>query len=148
MNQKKFQELSRKKTGRDYAVTGIRPQKVASLLHRELAPILYRKNYRAPSKEGMFCDFTVSDVIVSNDLRYAEIFLSFLPRMSDDMRSATIDNLMSLTPFFRKHLSRKMGLKMIPRLKFSYDDTMDKVANLNELISKAVAMDSDTDING
>lgn len=65
---------------------------------------------------------SISKVIVSSDLKKAEIFVYSTRQNPDDL----IANLSRAAGFIKKKLSEKMYLKYMPDLSFIKDDTCEK----------------------
>ena len=71
---------------------------------------------------------------VTDDLKIAKIYISFL------QNKKTIDILMQYLidkkKIIRHYVSLEWGLRYIPELRFYYDDTMQQVENIDNLINK------------
>ena len=77
---------------------------------------------------------TVTNVKVTNDLKIAKIYVSFLEN------NKTIDELMQILvnkkKMIRYHVGLELGLKYIPELRFYHDNTMDYAERIDNLITK------------
>ena len=77
---------------------------------------------------------SVTKVIVSDDLKLAKVYLSFLEnkRPVEDV----IDIFKSKHNLIRHRMSLKITLKYIPRLQFYHDDTIEYAQHIDSLIQK------------
>tara|TARA_B100001964_G_scaffold208507_1_gene241164 strand:+ start:204 stop:455 length:252 start_codon:yes stop_codon:yes gene_type:complete len=77
---------------------------------------------------------TVSQVKVTDDLKIAKIYISFLENKK------TVDELIRVlknkTKLIRYYVGLELNLKYIPELRFYYDDTMQYAEKINKLINK------------
>jgi ribosome-binding factor A len=105
-----------------------RPYKVADVLHRELAVII-RDKISDPDI-GMV---TISDVEVSKDLTHARVYFTVL---DETRKQATIDILNKATGFIRTKLAAKVLLRVVPSLRFYYDDSIANGLNMEALLEK------------
>ena len=74
---------------------------------------------------------TISNVIVSPDLKYAKIFFSVVQKKKS-IKAIEID-LNSKAKAFRKYLGKELRIKFTPQLKFYYDDTMSYTEKLDTI---------------
>ena len=65
---------------------------------------------------------TISNVIVSPDLKYAKIFFSVVQKKKSIQEIES--DLNAKAKAFRKYLGQQLRIKFTPQLKFYYDDTM------------------------
>lgn len=83
----------------------------------------------------------ISDVDVTKDLSIATIYFNTLfPEYHSDALITLTEN----APFIRSILSKKIRARRVPELRFVYDASLERGANLEALISKA--RDSDPNI--
>ena len=77
---------------------------------------------------------TVTNVKVTNDLKIAKIYISFLENKK------TVDELIRVlknkTKLIRYYVGLELNLKYIPELRFYYDNTMQYAEKINKLINK------------
>ncbi len=124
-----------------------RTLRVAEQIRRELAELI-RNEVKDP-RVGMV---TISDVEVSKDLAHAKVFFSVLGNESDAAASA--EGLHRAAGFLRRELGKVMRLRVVPELRFVYDDTQERGTRLSALIDRAVRDDrakhpeSDSDDDG
>ena len=74
---------------------------------------------------------TISNVIVSPDLKYAKIFFSVVQKKKT-VKEIEI-NLNSKAKAFRKYLGQQLRIKFTPQLRFYYDDTFTYTEKLNTI---------------
>lgn len=75
---------------------------------------------------------TITDVEVTNDLRYAKIYVSVLG--SEKERKSTIKALESASGFIRKEIGKKIKLRYIPEPKFYSDKSIENGIYISKLI--------------
>ncbi len=80
---------------------------------------------------------SVTDVIISRDLRNAKIFVSH----DDDevTNGQVLRALKRAAPYMRGQIAERCGLRMVPELIFSYDDTPIRASRINELLAQIAA---------
>ncbi|MFN3333248.1 MAG: 30S ribosome-binding factor RbfA [Caldilinea sp.] len=110
----------------------IRQQRVAGLVFEEIS-IMLAGELRDPRISLV----KVTDVRVSKDLRNARVFVSH----DDDTVSQRelLKALQSATPYLRGQLAERLGLRAVPELLFSYDDSPEKAARVDELLRQIAA---------
>ncbi|WMJ72261.1 30S ribosome-binding factor RbfA [Cytophagaceae bacterium ABcell3] len=108
-----------------------RQQRFSKLIQKELSEI-FQKDAKSMFK-GAF--ITVTGVKISPDLGLASVYLSFL--MEKD-RQALLDHITSQTKQIRLLLGNRIGkqARIIPELRFHYDDSAEYAARMDELFSK------------
>ena len=109
-----------------------RSRRVAEQLQRELAAIIGRV-----LKDPRVGLVTVTAVEVSKDLAYAKVFVSSIG--ASGTREELIAELQHASGFLRHEIGQAMKLRIIPELRFHYDDTLEKAAKLEALIARANA---------
>ena len=95
-------------------------------MKQEIADILMRK-----IKDPRIGFVTVTDVVVSDDLRNAKVFVSVY---GSTERTASLKGLESAAAFIRSELGRRMRMKFVPELLFRYDDSAERGAHIMELL--------------
>ena len=117
-----------------------RTDRVAEQLQRELAQII-QLEIKDP-RVGMV---TVSAVEVSRDLYYATAFVTFLGISEDDKSiKQALAVLNDATGFIRSLVGKRMKLRVIPQIKFEFDQSISRGSELSALINKAREKDSDS----
>lgn len=78
---------------------------------------------------------TISSVKLTPDLRVATVYITIF---GDKERTfQALEGFKSAKGFIKKRIASKLGLKYMPDLKFAYDDSFDKAAQMDELIRSA-----------
>lgn len=105
-----------------------RTDRVAGLIQRKLSQIILTevKDPRLPRI------ITVSAVKVSPDMSVAKIYITVLGEQSD--AQLTLDILNNGSSFLRTVLARSIKLRIVPHLKFVYDESIEYGTKLRQLI--------------
>jgi len=120
-----------------------RPQRVADQIQRELAALIQRE-VKDP-RVGMA---TVSAVEVSRDLSHAKVFVTILNGDEDQQEiTESVKALNNASGFLRSQLGQRMKLRIVPTLRFHFDDSLSRGNYLSNLIDKARASDPEQDSN-
>ena len=112
-----------------------RTQRLGGQIQRDLAMLIQRE-LKDP-RVGMI---TINDVNLSKDLGYADINVTVLVPNDDETRiieSLTILN--EAAGFLRSELGRGLKIRKVPHLRFHYDDSLKRGAEINALIHQALA---------
>ena len=130
-----------------------RAQRIADQIQREIA-VLIQLEVSDP-RVGMV---SVTGVDVSNDLAYAKIYITVLNSLAGDeqINADTLsepgvldqleieDNLKALkkaSGFLRTLLAKRLRLRVVPKLQFYYDSSIEQGQRLSDLIDDALAAD-------
>ncbi|MFC1754080.1 30S ribosome-binding factor RbfA [Thermoproteota archaeon] len=108
-----------------------RLEKIASTIKRDLAGIL-----RAKVSDARIGFISITDVKISKDLEHVWIYYSQIGSEND--RKRTRRGLMSATKFIRLELGKVLHLKIVPDLRFEYDDSLEKGVKLVDRINKGL----------
>ena len=108
----------------------IRPERVAQRIQREAAEIVGHR-LRDPQVSQWV---SVTDVEVNPDLSLARIFVSILPEGEE--RQRTLEALERATPFVRRELAGRLGLREVPEIRFLLDSSIERGARVEELLRK------------
>lgn len=105
---------------------------MSELLYQELS-ILIGNELEDPRLSLL----TVTRVDVSRDLRSVKVFVTH----SDEevSRRAVLAGLKRATPFLRRQVAQRCGLRVVPELLFYYDDTPERAARVDELLRQIAA---------
>ncbi len=117
-----------------------RQERLADQLQRDLAELV-RQELRDP-RIGMV---TVSAVKVSRDLGYADVYVTLLqPQLQKDTeaRQLSVARLNAAAGFLRTALGKTLSLRVVPRLRFHYDEVLANAQHLASLIEQAVQDDA------
>lgn len=109
-----------------------RSARVADAIRVELATLLVSK-VRDPKLLGV----TISRVEVTDDLSIARIFFTVIDQEINrkGIRLAQ-KGLQRANGFMRSHIARTLNLRFTPALQFHYDDTAEKVEELESIFQE------------
>ena len=107
-----------------------RQLRVSELLRQKIADILLRGNIH--DKNLSRYSITVSQVIVSPDLKSGKVFVSFLGEKNSDQILKDLNNYAFK---IQKQVGNNLRLKRTPKLKFFIDDSFDNAAKINKSIN-------------
>lgn len=107
----------------------IRQQRVADLLFEELS-IMISNELEDPGISYV----DVTSVVISRDLRNAKAFVYH--RDEEVSEKDVLAALKRATPYLRGQIAERCGLRMTPELLFFYDDTPQRAARIDELLSQ------------
>ena len=113
-----------------------RTQRIGDQMQRELAMLIQRE-----IKDPRLAMVTITAVEVSRDLAHAKVFITV---MSSDGTAAVEESLHILqdaSGFLRMLLGKSMKVRSVPQLRFHYDASVRRGAELSALIERAVAED-------
>jgi ribosome-binding factor A len=85
-------------------------------------------------------DITITEVQLSADLRNATVLYSLI---SEKHRSKTEHMLEGATGFIRKQLGRVLETRVIPEVRWKFDDSLAKASAMESLILEAVKRDEE-----
>lgn len=108
-----------------------RTRRVGELLQRELARLIQEE-----LKDPRLGWVTVSHVTVSPDLKYAKVYVTVLAGQLATPEQIKILN--GAAGFLRHGLSQRVRLRVMPRLRFMYDASIERGRRLEALIEEAV----------
>ncbi len=114
-----------------------RDLRVADFVRDELAEII-RRDMRDP-RIGMV---SVNEVTVSKDLSYADVYVSSWQTRDAEERDQFIAVLTKAAGFFRSELARRHRMRTTPKLRFHYDEVVERGPELEALIESAVQADA------
>lgn len=113
-----------------------RTQRVADFLKQEISQIIQRE-VRDP-RVGMT---SVTDVEVARDLSYAKVFVTILGVNNEVEAKPAIDVLNNASGFLRTQVSKVMSARTTPKLRFVFDKSISRGAQMTKLIDDVVAID-------
>jgi ribosome-binding factor A len=116
--------------------TSNRLGRISDQLKQELA-LLIQNELRDP-RLGMV---SVQEVRVSRDLAHADVFITVLGAES----KAAVETLNNAGGFLRSLLAKNLNLRVTPRLRFVFDESVERGRKLSSLIDEAVAQDAKHD---
>jgi ribosome-binding factor A len=107
---------------------------VAEEIRKEISKILnfYCSDPRIKSK------ITIIEVYISNDFSYSKVFFTLLDeKISREIKEV----LQNSSGYFRKLLSKNLFLRIVPKLKFIYDDSFIKGNRISKIIDNTIKID-------
>ena len=107
-----------------------RSQRVVEQIRRELAELI-----RLEVKDPRVGFITLTDVEITPDYAHAKVFFSLLTGEPEE----TLAGLNAAAGFLRNGLFKRLHIHTVPTLHFVFDRTTERAADMNALISKAVA---------
>lgn len=113
-----------------------RLDRINDTIKRELA-ILIQQSLNDP-RIGMV---SVTAVKVSKDLSHAKVFVSFL-----EEGKAVVEGIAALnhaSTFLRYQLAQRIDLRVMPLLRFYYDDSLLRASRITSLIDDAIDKHND-----
>ncbi len=112
-------------------MSGIRQEKVESLLKRDLSTIFQAETRGFGINEMV----SVTVIRISPDLSFAKVYLSVFPSKN---ASTVIAVVRKNASFIRGILGKKIGkqVRIIPELAFHVDDSLDYSERIDELLKK------------
>lgn len=113
-----------------------RPQRVGHELQKEIAIILQRE-----IKDPRLGMVTVSGVELSKDLSYAKVFVTFLNDDDSEVVTQGLKVLNDATGYIRSLVGKAMKLRIIPELKFVYDQSLVEGIRMSNLVSQVIQQD-------
>lgn len=113
-----------------------RSDRVAQELKKEVAVILQRE-----VKDPRIGMVTVSDVEVSRDLAYAKIFVTFLFDNDQEAINQGMKGLEKASPYIRSLMGKAMRLRIVPELRFIYDESLVEGMRMSNLVSNVIRED-------
>lgn len=109
-----------------------RTQRVGDLLQKTLAQMLLQD-----MTDDRFRLVTITSVSVTRDLSYAKVYVSVLLDDKDKIKE-TVNALNRAAKSLRYNLAREVELRVVPELKFVYDESTAHGFHLSMLIDSAV----------
>jgi ribosome-binding factor A len=107
--------------------SGIRLKRINDQMQRILTMFLETKVHD-PRVQGAY----ITDVSVDRELDYANIYVSSLEGESEEI----LEGLRSASGFLRYTLSQEIKLRVMPQLRFFWDDTPEKADRVEALLAQ------------
>jgi len=117
-----------------------RTQRISDQVQKDLAQLIQRE-----IKDPRLGMVTISYVKIAKDLGYADIYITVMAMCGKDEATAVKESLKVLNNaagFLRGQLSGKIKLRVMPQLRFHFDESVDRGRRLNDLIIQASRADS------
>ncbi|MDF7671336.1 30S ribosome-binding factor RbfA [Orbaceae bacterium ESL0721] len=115
-----------------------RASRVGHELQKEIAIILQRE-----IKDPRLGMVTVSGVDLSRDLAYAKVYVTFLNDSDPEVVQQGLKVLNDATGYIRSLVGKAMKLRIVPELKFSYDDSLVKGMQMSNLVQNVIKSDNE-----
>ena len=112
-----------------------RTQRISDQVQKDLAQLIQRE-----IKDPRLGMVTISYVKIAKDLGYADIYITVMALGGKDEATAVTESLKILngaSGFLRGQLSSKIKLRVMPQLRFHFDESVDRGRRINDLIIKA-----------
>lgn len=81
---------------------------------------------------------SVTEVIVTRDLKYATVYISAL---DEETSKTTLEGLKSASSFIRRELASRLNLRNTPELRFLADNSLAYGMKMDKLISEVIKKD-------
>jgi len=101
--------------------------RVGELLKEEISQIVLRE-----MKDPRIGFVSVTDVVVSGDLRHAKVFISVYG--SDKEKEETLEGLQQAQGYVRKLVGERIKIHHTPEIIFRYDDSIENGVHISEII--------------
>ena len=110
-----------------------RAERVSNLIRQEISELL-QEQVNDPRLSGLI---SVTKVSTSPDLKQAKVFVSVLGEQAN--KNEILQGFKSASGFFRRELSRRLILRLIPELSFDFDDSIEHGSNILKLIEQVTS---------
>jgi len=107
-----------------------RSERISSQIHRELTGLV-----KYSLKDPRIGDPSILEVKVSRDLSVAKVYFSLLETENSKVVQQALNNSAG---FLHRELGKMLQIRMIPQLRFYYDDTDVKAQKMDSLINEAM----------
>ncbi len=111
-----------------------RSERVADFIKREVAVLLQRE-----LRDPRVSNPNVNAVVVSRDMSYAKIYVTFMGKDTEAESDEAIKVLNGAAGFIRSQLAKQHKMRSTPKLKFFFDESVRTGEYLSNLIAEAVA---------
>lgn len=112
-----------------------RTQRIGEQIQRDLAQLI-----QFEVKDPRMGMVTISHVKVAKDLGYADVYITVFPlgeQTQVQAVSASLEVLRSAAGFLRHELSQRIKLRVMPQLRFHFDESVERGRQLHSLIEQA-----------
>ncbi|MGO1470329.1 MAG: 30S ribosome-binding factor RbfA [Tissierella sp.] len=107
-----------------------RIKRISEEVKKALSEVLYN-GLKDPRVTNMT---TITDVEVTKDLSYANIYISVLG--DEKEKNDSLEGLKSAKGFIRSQIGRMVDLRHVPEPVFHLDETLEHASHITELIKK------------
>lgn len=113
--------------------------RIADLIQKELTVVLQRE-----IADPRLRFITITSIKVSKDLAFADILFTQLDfEHAVSHKEVTVTLLKKAAPRLRYALAKRLNLRIVPSLRFFYDDLETQGQHLHDLIDKAIINDQE-----
>lgn len=105
-----------------------RAQRAGRLIQEEISKIIQRE-----LKDPRIGFVTVTEVNVTDDLRYAKVFVTVL---KEEEKAPTLEGLEHAKGFIRREIGQRVKLKFTPEIEFRFDESAERGARIEEVLKK------------
>lgn len=122
-----------------------RTQRIADQVQRDLARLI-----QFEVKDPRLGMVTISHVKIAKDLGYADVYITVMPLGEQDEATVIRESLKVLNGavgFLRGELARGIKLRVMPSLRFHFDETVERGRHLHSLIERASRLENQKDQN-
>ncbi len=105
-----------------------RAQRAGRLIQEEISKIIQRE-----LKDPRIGFVTVTGVDVTDNLRYAKVFITVLKEKN---KEKTLEGLEHAKGFIRKEIGQRIKLRFTPEIEFSFDESIERGAHIEEVLKK------------
>lgn len=112
-----------------------RSQRMAEQIRRELAELV-----RDEIKDPRISWVSFTAVKVTRDISHAVVYFTVL---NDEDRKPVLDVLSNAAGFLRHQLSARIRSRIVPSLRFVYDESIERGTAMESLIARARSADAD-----
>lgn len=106
-----------------------RTEKINAAIQTDISDIIRR--LKDPRLQNLI---SVTEVIISGDLKHARVFISVLG--SEEEKRESLKGLSSAAGFIRKELAERLTLRYVPELLFERDDSIEHGSHVLDIIMK------------
>lgn len=107
-----------------------RQLRVGQEVRRVIAQAIEQGEVRSPELSEAF--ITITQVVMSPDLKYATVYLTTL---NGKNMGVVLEQLTAEKWLFKKLVADKLKLRWTPEINFRVDDTFDEVERINKLMN-------------
>jgi ribosome-binding factor A len=112
-------------------VDGTRSAKVGEAIRAELMNMLLAGEVHDPGLQNT----VISSVVLTADLRLAKVYVRLLSLAADaKQKDAVLRALDRAKGFLRRELGQRLGLRFAPELRFYWDESIDRGAEMEALL--------------
>jgi ribosome-binding factor A len=111
-----------------------RSKKVATQIKNEIGNLL-----QTQIKDPLIGFVTITNVLISDDLRNAKVYFSVLG--DSKQKNKSIQGLNRARTYIQSEIGSKLGLRYVPIVNFYIDETLEYQEHINELLKSLDSTD-------